>query len=856
MASQLVDAAAYHLGNLILNRNPANRRTIHKRSISESSKPATLEEAINFRNKNMIKQWTDDIIKDYPIISTPLDTLGEYGVGIELHFVFLKQLGILFFIISIISVMPIYLNSQGGYYEDRGERYFFDRWSIGNQEGLDSDENSLKEAEDFTDTIDRNHLMILLPDIVYTFIFIIFLIWYRFNSYKIVRRNLKYNVTVADYSVEVKGFPRKNIDPGEVKDHFSKFGEVVEVSLARRYDGLLRKYKTRADYTHRLEVERILAPNKKKSKKIKNYEKLIRKFDEDVYENENKSDKTHDELPVDRAYVIFNEVRHMKVCLKAYSNSSRCCMPRKYQPDYLKYQGRYPLKVIPTVEPDNILWENLEVGKFNRFMRKVFVVATTLITMVGSIAVIYYLKSIDNEIPSDEKCKTYNINYDLDLVKVEDELNEKEILCYCQKKSYHDNYLDSDWWDVCGDYSSDYGIRIAAAFGVVVVNFILRIILKILSQFERSSSINKEHRKTMMKFFVAVFINTALITLVVNADFRDLEFTKKLAFKEYLFNGDYKDFDRDWYLNVGSTFVIMMFISTLSPHILYLILAYPLNSCKRECGWKKCKTQHEINSIFIGPEFDRAGKTAQILSVVFICFLYSGGMPILNVLCFFTLFFMYWIDKILILRYFRKPPMVNHSLNDRVIAILPYAIIMHCAVSLYMYGSHTIFPTGFYKVDNGTDINILPESESIKDRIKRSSGIAMIGLMGLALLTNLLNISITKIISRLRKSKLIKENKNKGDKQGSYIEEINNIKDHGLETYNIAKNLTYKPLIEALNSAARHVKRLKKEQELNTGRSNSHSDLKSELAQSLSHNSNYKYIDGELKIELEALNGV
>lgn len=854
MASQLAEAAAFHIGNAVLHRSPdhrspANRRLTRRYTICETAKAASLQEAIEYRNKNMIKEWLDDNILEYPIISTPLSTLGEFGVGIELYFVLLKHLGILFFIISIISAMPIYLNSQGGYYDEGDIKYFFDEWTIGNQEGLKSTETDMQEAEDLKDTIDMNHLMIILPDIAYTTIFIIFLIVYRFNSSSIVRKNLKYNVTAADYAVEVKGFPRAIVDPKEVKDHFSKFGEVVEVSLARRYNGLLRKYKTRAEYTYKLSVERTLATDGKTTKKMKYYENLIRKFDKEICEKENKSDKTHDELPVDRAYVIFNEVRHMKACLKAYSDANRCCRRRKFQPDHLKFQSKYPLKVIQAVEPDNILWENLEVGRFNRFWRMIFVVAITLIVMVGSIAIIYYLKSIESEIPTDEDCRLLDVDYNLSLDEAEDQLEDDQIFCYCKKKNYDDIVTDSDLLDFCEDFIEDYtsalGIRLAAAFGVIVVNFMLRIILRLLSQFERSSSINKEQRKTMIKVFVAIFINTAIITLIVNADFRDLEFTKDLAFRKYLFNGDYDDFDRTWYLKVGSTFVIMMFMSTLSPHIFFLILSYPINACKRRYGWKKYKTQHEINSVFLGPEFDRAGKTAQILSVVFICFLYSGGMPILNILCFCTMFILFWVDKILILRYYRRPPMLNYSINDRVIAILPYAIILHCAVSLYMYGSQYVFPTEFYL---GNDNYIHPETESIEERIKRSSGIAMIGLMGLTVLVNFLNITITKVINRYRKAKLIKENRNQGDEQGSYIEEIYNIRDHGLETYNILKNLTYKPLIEALNSAAKQVKRLKNEDPSTGERLNPHADTSQISSRSLTGNSG-RSIGGESHIE-------
>jgi len=87
-----------------------------------------------------------------------------------------------------------------------------------------------------------------------------------------------------------------------------------------------------------------------------------------------------------------------------------------------------------------------------------------------------------------------------------------------------------------------------------------------------------------------MFINTAIVNLVVNANFQDLEFVKYLPFEEYLFNADYSDFDRDWYIKVGSTFVATMLISIASPHLLHVLIFHPLGKLKRKCCWKRYKT--------------------------------------------------------------------------------------------------------------------------------------------------------------------------------------------------------------------------------------------------------------------------
>jgi hypothetical protein len=61
-------------------------------------------------------------------------------------------------------------------------------------------------------------------------------------------------------------------------------------------------------------------------------------------------------------------------------------------------------------------------------------------------------------------------------------------------------------------------IKIFSACGVVIINFIIKIVLITLSRFERASTLTKETLKIMTKVFVAMLINTAFISLIVFAD--------------------------------------------------------------------------------------------------------------------------------------------------------------------------------------------------------------------------------------------------------------------------------------------------------------------------------------------------
>lgn len=181
------------------------------------------------------------------------------------------------------------------------------------------------------------------------------------------------------------------------------------------------------------------------------------------------------------------------------------------------------------------------------------------------------------------------------------------------------------------------------------------------------STKTKEEVEIMVKVFWALFINTIWITILVNADFTGFWLTKTTKISDYIFNAEFDDFNRDWYIKVGSTIVITLMISIVSPHLINALILHPIQILKRRFCWKRYKTQYEINQAFLGPEFDISTKVSQLLNVVFSCFVLSGGMPLLNIVCLLACVCIYWADKFMILRYYRKPAQLSNEINDKVI---------------------------------------------------------------------------------------------------------------------------------------------------------------------------------------------
>jgi len=114
----------------------------------------------------------------------------------------------------------------------------------------------------------------------------------------------------------------------------------------------------------------------------------------------------------------------------------------------------------------------------------------------------------------------------------------------------------------------------------------------------------------------------------------------------------------------------------------------------------------------------------------------------MNIICFLVCLVLYWSEKYLILRYYRRPPKFTADINYRVVNILPYAIILHCGFSLYAYGTGDIFPTDFVKEDG----YVIGETEYLNNRMARLSGILNIILLLATAAVIIFNYTLIKLV--------------------------------------------------------------------------------------------------------------
>jgi hypothetical protein len=782
-------------------------------SLSETVSLANLDRAKEFRDTITIKKYLDDEYEDYPICSTDLTTLGKYGIGLELYFLFIKQACLVFLLISFISVWPIIENYTGKGLGSTFQGQLYSYLTVANQESAEYETDATK-ADSIVSPLQKSLLNLSIADGLYTLIFLAFILQYKYTSNRVTNINQIDNVTAADYAIEIKGLPCKSIKPEKVKQHFSKYGTISEIYLSRIYNGRLTEYKKRADISYKLGLKKLINKKEKKTRRgtIRVLENAKLKFDENLNLEDTYADKTHDELPVGRCYIIFDRLEDRVKCLNDYKKINKCCWRKRKQKPRLMFKKKYPLLVKKAREPSDIIWENLEIPHQKRVIRRIFTFFITLIIILASISIVYTLKSYSETIPNTQNCKNLNIDGSLSVSEAALAYTDQtEQFCYCKQQKIYN--LLASYRDFCQDYLSQESLVTFTNFmgstGVVVINMILKMIISKLSQFERTTSETKQKLQTMTRVFIALFINTTILTLLANANFQNSVILGYIPYSDKILNGTYFDFTREWYTDVGSIITSTMIVNAITPHFINLLFWYPVGCIKRRCCWKYYKSQVSLNRMFSGPEFNIATKTSQVLTVIFSCYLYSGGMPFLNIICFITLFSLYWIDKTLILRHYKKPPFYSYDINRRLVSLLPLAGIFHCAFSLYMYGSSDIFPKGFYA--SSTSSYAIPKVNTLTDRIQTYSGVINLFLIfvGLGFIT--LNIFITPLKALCRRGKY-KVSDEAAIDQGTYTVELEKIKAQGLHSYNIMENEIYRPLIISLNSAAEKVLKLRQKE--------------------------------------------
>lgn len=143
--------------------------------------------------------------------------------------------------------------------------------------------------------------------------------------------------------------------------------------------------------------------------------------------------------------------------------------------------------------------------------------------------------------------------------------------------------------------------------------------------------------------FAANFFNTAILLVLVGANFKELGIPLDNVIK-----GHYSDFIPEWYTVVGYKLIQTMIINALFPLFEFSYsYAYIYFSRRKDVSWggDSYHTNQTSMQIYIemysGPEYMIHFKYSGILNVCFVTFMYGFGMPVLFLIAAVNFLIMY-----------------------------------------------------------------------------------------------------------------------------------------------------------------------------------------------------------------------
>lgn len=126
------------------------------------------------------------------------------------------------------------------------------------------------------------------------------------------------------------------------------------------------------------------------------------------------------------------------------------------------------------------------------------------------------------------------------------------------------------------------------------------------------------------------------------------------------------------------------------------------------CNKRKSKKllQSEYEEINVGPEFSLDARLAQVVAFVWVTFMYSPALPSLFIITAVNFCIIYWIDKTLLLRFYRTPKNYDElSINFSLDMIKNYTFIFHFFIGVLVYSND--------KILSGSDDEVTAGSNSI-----------------------------------------------------------------------------------------------------------------------------------------------
>lgn len=232
---------------------------------------------------------------------------------------------------------------------------------------------------------------------------------------------------------------------------------------------------------------------------------------------------------------------------------------------------------------------------------------------------------------------------------------------------------------------------------IIVINMILKDITIRLITWIGYDTFSELMTKITNGVFIALFFNTGILLLLVQANFGEVS-----TFLGTIFSGVFYDYTPGWYGLVGETLVSTMMLNAFMPPVyeamtvvqvwLFQRMDQSFEKDKVERIYKTKTTQiYAYLDLYTGPDYIVHYKYSTILNIIYVTMLYGLGMPILFPIAVVS-FFIFWATERYQIAYcYQLPPAMDDKMTTNAMTLLSYTPIMFLFNGFWMLGNRQIF---------------------------------------------------------------------------------------------------------------------------------------------------------------------
>ena len=322
---------------------------------------------------------------------------------------------------------------------------------------------------------------------------------------------------------------------------------------------------------------------------------------------------------------------------------------------------------------------------------------------------------------------------------------------------------DRNSQDFChGYWESEFkttALLLGATGTVAATNILFRILIKLLTRFEKHHTVSAAEAAIAFKFMLSTVINTLIIFLVAYGAV--IGYPNGLLGIRFIFGGRYFSFTRDWYSEVGASFIRTLALNSVISCFLTWMMVSIMRAVRRSRR-PGVITQQQLNETYTHFNFELAQRYGEQTAFIFLTLILSSGLPIL--VWFGCAYFLiwFWSDKTFLLRASRTPVAYDSALNTFALKLLPWAAALHFAFGVWLYADagtdsalqllhRTVGSSGVagVTVDDGLRQNIdLSSQFDFRTRILKVAALPQfIGLLLMALISIL--VVLLRVIRRI-----------------------------------------------------------------------------------------------------------